>query len=410
VTYLIAPPFESESETLNRAPEAAVRYPALQARIERLLTRLRLAVVFGGDKAVDGAVIVPTHNPRAWKSYEAVAVDIAEALRRIGFAHVELMPDDMRLAERLRRGAIDLAWLNTGGVQGLDPMCHAPALLEMLGVPYVGHDPLTVSSLDNKHVFKRALACLGIPTAPFMTWSFARGPFRPAANRRFAETFAGHRGAFVVKPVAGRASLNVHYVADRAGLAEAVAKVWAATESEALIEAFLPGREFCVAVGGPVIARRRELARLREPFVFAAVERLLAPDEPIAVSQDIQPITGSRLRLVDPMADRAVAEALTALARAVYREFELGVAVRIDARADAAGRIAVLEANPKPDLKRPAAERTSIVCYGLAASGMDYEDLVLSQLASRIDHLTTFRRRAVPRLAALLSEEPGQPL
>ena len=33
-------------------------------------------------------------------------------------------------------------------------MAHAPALLEMLGVPYIGHNPLAASLLDNKHVFK----------------------------------------------------------------------------------------------------------------------------------------------------------------------------------------------------------------------------------------------------------------
>ncbi len=114
----------------------------LEARIERLFARLRIAVVFGGDKWVDGAVINPTVNPRSWKSYESVANDIAAALRRIGFRHVTLLPDDMRLGERIRNDDIQFAWLNTGGVQGYNPLAHGPAMLEMLGIPYVGHDPL----------------------------------------------------------------------------------------------------------------------------------------------------------------------------------------------------------------------------------------------------------------------------
>ena len=36
----------------------------LEARIERLFARLRMAVVFGGDKSVNGAVINHTVNPR----------------------------------------------------------------------------------------------------------------------------------------------------------------------------------------------------------------------------------------------------------------------------------------------------------------------------------------------------------
>ena len=78
----------------------------------------------------------------------------------------------MRLTSRVRASELQgRAWLNTGGVQGYNSTAHAPAMLELFGVPYVGHDPLTVGTLDNKHVFKRDLVCLGLPTAPFITRS-----------------------------------------------------------------------------------------------------------------------------------------------------------------------------------------------------------------------------------------------
>ena len=86
----------------------------------------------------------------------------------------------------------------------------------------------------------------------FMLSRLARGPFEPAANRRFREVFDGHRGPFVVKPVSGRVSLHVRVVDHAADLGDAVAEVYAATENHVLIEAYLPGREFCVAVCGPV--------------------------------------------------------------------------------------------------------------------------------------------------------------
>src|ERR1700730_12396815 len=75
----------------------------LQEQLEHLKSRLRLAVVFGGDKAMPGGVVYPSHNSRSWKSYECVAQDIADSLRRIGFHHVQTMPEDMHLGERLRR-------------------------------------------------------------------------------------------------------------------------------------------------------------------------------------------------------------------------------------------------------------------------------------------------------------------
>src|SRR5882757_7271930 len=195
----------------------------LQDQMERLMSCLRIAVIFGGDKAAPGSVLYKTSNTRSWKSYEAVAQDIADSLARIGFRNVQLLPEDMHLGDRLRRDGVHMAWLNSGGVQGYNSVGHAPATLEMLGVPYVGHDPLTATTLDNKHAFKREAVCAGLPTAPFSTWNMARGPFEPELNSRFQLAFDGYSGPFIVKPVSGRASLLVHVVSCVQDLAEIVA-------------------------------------------------------------------------------------------------------------------------------------------------------------------------------------------
>src|SRR5258708_28172980 len=87
----------------------------LQQKIGRLMMRMRIAVIFGSNKTAPGSVLYQTCNTRSWKSYEAVAQDIVRSLQRIGFRHVQLMPDDMQLGDRLRREGIHMAWLNTGG-------------------------------------------------------------------------------------------------------------------------------------------------------------------------------------------------------------------------------------------------------------------------------------------------------
>lgn len=375
----------------------------LEAVIERLAPKLRIAVIFGGDKSVDGAVINQSANPRSWKSYEVVANDIAAALGRLGFRHVGLFPDDMRLGEQLRQNDIDLVWLNTGGVQGYDPMAHAPSMMELFGIPYVGHDPLTVGTLDNKHAFKRDLVCLGLPTAPFITWHLARGPFRPQVNSRFARAFKDHWGPYVVKPVSGRASLHVHVVDDVADLPEVVAEVYHATQNHVLIEAFLPGREFCIAASGPITARGGHLMRRSEPFVFSPVERVLQPGERFATSMDLRPITQERVRPLDPSQDFAVIAQLNEIGRQVYLDFHLEALIRLDVRADAAGKLYILEANPKPDLKHPTGQTTNLICAGLSAYGMTYDDLVLSLLATRLDFLLTYRPTLMQRVQALLA-------
>lgn len=394
---LQAKPAQAEAE-LAQAADMGL----LEERIERLKSRIRLAVVFGGNKSVADSVVYRSHNTRSWKSYEAVAQDIADALRRLGFRYVDLLPDDMRLGDRLRRQGIHMAWLNTGGTQGYDPAAHAAAMLEMMGVPYVGHDPLAATTLDIKHAFKRAAVCAGIPTAPFITWTMTRGWFRPDLNSRFKRAFGEYPGPFVVKPVSGRASLHVHVVPDVAGLPDAIAEVYKTNEDSVLVEQYLSGREFCIAVCGPIAAVGGRLARNSRPLTFAALERVLTSDEHIFTSMDHRPITASRLKVIDPFADAMLLGDLRRLAHETYLELNLGSLIRLDVRADAAGKLHVLEANPKPDLKKPAAGVTSLIAAGLPELGMEYDDLILSLLADRLDFLFAHRRGMVQHLFDLL--------
>ena len=378
------------------------RVDELEGQVAQLMERMRIAVIYGGDKTAEGAVINQTHNTRSWKSYRVVAEDIAAALNRIGFRHVHLLPETMQLGNRLAELGIHMAWLNTGGVQGYNPLSHAAAMLEMCGIPYVGHDPLAAGMLDNKHVFKRELQALGIPNAPFVLSHYGSGPFRPESDIRFKRVFEDYAGPFVVKPVSGRASLHVHLVDGPQGLRDAVAEVHGVTENHVLVEKFLPGREFCIAVCGPVTAQGGRLRRHEQPFVFSAVERVLAPNEKIFTSMDVRPITAERVRRLDAVSDARHLSTLRLLARKVYRELNLEALIRLDVRIDSEGVMEILESNPKPDLKFPTRERLSLVCAPLAMHGMNYDDLILSLIADRIDRLFTQRRRAVAHLTALL--------
>jgi D-alanine-D-alanine ligase len=371
------------------------RAPHLDLLMGELSRRLDVGVIFGGDKAARGAVLRAAGNPRSWKSYESVARDLAGALGRVGFEHVSVFSDDMRLPRHLKAGRVSLAWLNSGGVQGRNAISHTPSMLEMYGIPYVGHDPLTAALLDSKHHFKRQLVALGIPTAPFFVWSPEERREAHLTERRLKADFSGWPHGFVVKPVTGRASLHVHHVERAADLTRTIEQVYEATSNTVLVEAFLPGREYCVAVAGPTIARRGKLFQLPGPFAFSALERRLDPGEPIFTSMDVKPITAARTRTLDPSSDGDVIERLERMARQVYVSTPLQTLVRLDVRADARGELYVLEANPKPDLAAPRATSTSLICAGLDRYGMNYDDLVLSILADRVAKLFDSRDASV---------------
>jgi hypothetical protein len=108
--------------------------------------------------------------------------------------------------------------------------------------------------------------------------------------------------------------------------------------------------------------------------------------------------------MVDGRRDPDLLDRLHRIARDTFLEFDLGSLIRLDLRSDAAGELYILEANPKPDLKVPSRgdDVTSLISAGLAETGMDYDDLILSLIADRIDFLVTHRRGSVGHIVDLL--------
>jgi D-alanine-D-alanine ligase len=199
--------------------------------------------------------------------------------------------------------------------------------------------------------------------------------------------------------------LHVHVVKDRASLTEAVAEVYHATKNTVLVEKFLAGREFCIAVAGPVTASRQRLYHRPEPFTFAALERNLSAEEMIFTSMDVRPITRDRIHFLDPNIDAAVRKQLHQIGCEVFREFNLSTLTRIDIRADDAGNMFILEANPKPDLKRGHNGVTSLIEAGLPEANMNYDDLILSLLADRLYFLFNHQRESIGHILELIEHD-----
>ena len=374
----------------------------LPAILEVLRRKMRLAVIYAGDKSTPGAVRYPAHNMRDWKSYENVAQDIQTTLRDEGFDHIFLMPDDRTLYENLEKHEIQFAWLNTGGVQGYNPTAHAPAMLEMMGVPYIGHDPLNVSLLDNKDLFRRELVALGFKSPPFFIWNKFKYLDQSYWLEEIPLVFGDYRGPFVVKPVTGRASKNVMVADTLVELPRLVDVVFEKTRNKVLIEKYLPGREYCVSIYGAVQVAGQQMSLHDAPFCFSQVERVLESGERIATSMDQKALTASRFRLLDPATDAEVLRKLDQLAIKVFTYFNLSTLIRLDVRADADGELYILEANPKPDLKKPDGQVISIVSMGLPILGMTYNDLIVSILANRLHQLFGVQRGYIRHIVDLL--------
>jgi D-alanine-D-alanine ligase len=91
---------------------------------------------------------------------------IAQTLRRLGH-EVEKLGDGRELLRRLLAEPPDLVF-NTAEGQGIGRSREArvPAVLEMLGIPYTGSDPLTLAVTLDKDCARRLVASAGIPVPP----------------------------------------------------------------------------------------------------------------------------------------------------------------------------------------------------------------------------------------------------
>lgn len=352
--------------------------------LSRAREALNIAVVYGGSKNNPKHVAQASINTRSWKSYEGVAEEIATSLKEVGFQSVITIAEGIDLIPRLISEKIDLVWINSGGVQGVDPVSHLPAALEMAGIPYIGHNPVNASLLDNKQLLKWGMASKGIPTAPFFVWHPAQGQFPGIDCNDYQRIFADYDGPFLLKPVSGRASLLIEIIDNSRDLPDAIRSIVEKTHNAVIVEEFLGGREYTVAVAGPILHRSNHLTRTDKPSVFSQIERRLENDEQFFTSMDAKPITRDRMQLLDPKKDATVISRLNDLARNIYTGFALETLVRVDVRADEKGNLFVLEANPKPDLKKPTATGLSFVCSGLDKMRMNYGDLLLSLVAQKL--------------------------
>ena len=117
---------------------------------------------------------------------------------------------------------------------------------------------------------------------------------------------------------------------------------------------------------------------------------------------DKKAITTERIRLLNDE-EQELKQNLIAIAQKIYQDFHLNTLVRVDLRHDENGVLHVLEANPKPDLKRPTDNITSLVVQGLNEYGMTYEDIILSLLSDRLDYLLTYHRTNIRHIDEMIN-------
>ncbi len=298
---------------------------------------------------------------------------IAEAIASHGH-RVTPMEADASLLTRLRSAEPDLAFNIAEGYRGRGRESLVPSLLELLDVEYTGSDAATMALTLDKALAKRIVREAGGRTPGFVV-------MRSATQKLPADlTFP-----LIVKPVAEGSSKGVSdasVVEDDEQLRRVVGKVSSRYSAGALVEEYVSGREFTVAVLGGERLRvlpPMEIVFNAEPgarTVYTFAHKL---DYTEAVRYE-----------APAKVDGALGRELHRAARLAFNALGCRDVARIDLRLDAAGRVHFIECNPLPGLS----PGWSDLCLIAQGAGLTYEALIGDIMAPALRRLRRREREA----------------
>ncbi|MCB9703275.1 MAG: ATP-grasp domain-containing protein [Myxococcales bacterium] len=328
---------------------------------KRARKRLRVGLIFNLKRVQ--AEKSGAHDDEAEFDSPKTVAAIREAIESYGHDVVELEAT-RELPTILPAAAIDVAFNIAEGFAGRSREALVPALLELLGIPYTGSDPATLSLALDKAMAKRIVREAGVATAPFLVMStgrekLPRGFTFPALAKPLAEGSSKGVGANCV-------------VASEAELRALVKDLLGKYRQPVLCESFLSGREFTVGVLGE--RRPRVLPPMEIVFLDPEISHpIYSFDAKVDFSDKIRYDTPAK---VDPELGRQ----LEAAAKAVFAALDCRDVARIDFRLDAAGRVNFIECNPLPGLTPGWSDLVMIA----KSAGLDYRGLIGEILAPAI--------------------------
>lgn len=285
-----------------------------------------------------------------------------------GLGEVVRLEADERFPDRLRRERPDIVFNVAEGQGGVSRESHVPTFCEFWGVPYTGSDPLALGICLDKSRAKEVLTYHGISTPDFVL------------VRRPEEMNGRPPLPVIVKPVHEGSSKGITQASicsRRSQLVKAVNQIVEAYEQPALIERFLPGREFTVAILGngeqaralPLVEIDHAVLPVRSRSVYGYEAKWIwdRPEAPLAIFQcpaDCDEDLGTRVQEI---------------ALAAYRALGCRDWARVDVRCDVSGRPHILEVNPLPGVL-PDPEANSCFPKAARAAGLSYADLIQAVL------------------------------
>jgi D-alanine-D-alanine ligase len=269
----------------------------------------------------------------------------------------------------------DLVFNMAEGLLGNSREAQIPAMLDMLGIPYTGSDPVTLGICLDKRRTKEILAYQGIPTPRF------------AVVHSPAEIPSRLHYPLMVKPILEGSSKGVvdqSLVNNRQQLRRQVEWVIDTYRQPAIVEEFLPGREFTVALLGngsslqalPVVEINFDQLPQNANPIYSYEAKWIwdQEDDPLQIF--------TCPAALDPMLLRNIVE----VCKRAFSLLNCRDWCRIDVRLDGRGLPHIIELNPLPGIL-PRPEQNSCFPKAARAAGLSYDQLILGVVDAAAERL-----------------------
>jgi D-alanine-D-alanine ligase len=315
---------------------------------------MRIAVIYnqrpGGTEEV-----IQIFGQQVSEHYKLETVEkVAWALRKAGH-HVKIIDGNIHVIEKLKEffteeisnAKTNMVFNMSFGIQGRCRYAHIPSILEMLGIPYTGSDPEAHIIASDKALTKTLMQRYHIPTPDFYTIN------------KLDEITIDFPFPLIVKPLMQAMSVGLELVRNPKEFHAAVANILGNINEPALVEKFIPGREFGVGLLGN-----------DEPEVLPIIE--VDFEQELRSIYTIHDKSNHTKKTICPAPlPSSLKNEIERLAIKTYKALNIADYARVDMRMDEKGNIYVLELNSMATLSPTAS-------YFIAAraAGYTYDSLI----------------------------------
>jgi len=345
--------------------------PASRAIPRRISPPMTVAVLANLKKNYPHSEHGPSDDAVEYDREETVEA-ICAALQEAGHTATFLEGDES-LVDTLRSLRPDFGFNICEGRRGDSREAQIPALLEMLGIPYTCSRVLANAISLDKMITKRIWRDRGLPTVPFQVFSESAAPLR--STLRFP---------LFAKPIREGSGKGVgpgSVLRTEPELRERVEHILTAYRQPALVESYLPGREFTVGIlGNPGSTEHRSNPDLYEKDGFHYFP-VLEIDPTVGTGRGVY---GAEAKLITPGEEGAplylcpadippqLQKEMYRLTRSAFLAIGSADCSRVDFRLDAEGHPNLVEINTLPGLN----PEVSDMCIISTAEGMHYAVLI----------------------------------